>query len=190
MSLLAGCGGTWKVAYDQGLSANVTRGWHVHGISVDVPSTLSVSESNTFAPNADIVWHGEPLGNRRAQVASIIREGIRNGTSGLNGRRGVNIGARLVHFHAVTPAAVSRAPGAVHNIAYQIQVQDQRTGEPLSDVETIQADLEAYVGSAAVTAAINGQTQRVRIVNHLALVTRGWLGIGPDQRRSFDGIGR
>ena len=45
-------------------------------------------------------------------------------------------------------------------------------------------------GAAAVTAAMQGDTQRVRIVNHLARVTRGWLGVGPDQRRTFTSFGR
>ena len=85
---------------------------------------------------------------------------------------------------------MSRAPAAVHNIKYVAQVFDAETGEPLTEPESIAADLEAFVGASAVTAALEGNTQRVRIVNHLARVNRGWLGIGPDQRRTFSGLGR
>ena len=187
---LMGCAGSWKVDYDQELSEGDTRTWCAIDIQVDVPESLSVSENNSLAPNADIVWHGEVIGDRRAQVASILKEGIRGGFSNPHGKTNVVVAVRLNHFHAVTPAAVSRAPAAVHNISYDIQVFDAETKEPLTEPETIQADLEAYVGASAVTAALQGQTQRVRIVRHLAAVTAGWLGFGPDQRREFAGIGR
>lgn len=189
-SLLAGCAGRWEVGYSDGLDAEVTRNWRLGDVLIVVPSDLSVSHANTFAPNADIVWHGEPFGNRRAQVAAILKEGITLGTRELRGDRPVTITATLMRFHAVTPAAVGRAPAAVHNISYMIQVLDATTGDPLTEKQVVQADLEAFVGAAAVAAAINGNSQRVRIVNHIGRVTRGWLGFGPDQRRTFDSVGR
>lgn len=189
-AFLAGCSGTWEVAYDKNLDPNVTRNWQLENVLVAVPPDLSVSNSNTFAPNADIVWHGEPFGDRRSQVAAILGEGIRAGTADLKGKRKVTIASTLIHFHAVTPASVGRAPAAVHNIAYEVQVLDSETGDALTEKQFIQADLEANVGSAAVAAAINGETQRVRIVSHIARVTRGWMGFGPDQRRQFSSIGR
>ncbi len=189
-AFLAGCSGTWEVSYDDNLDPDVTRNWRLDETLIVVPEKLTVSNANTFAPNADIVWHGEPFGNRRAQVASILREGIRRGAGDLKGKRDVTIAATLVHFHAVTPAAVARAPAAGHNIAYEVQVIDSKTGTPLTERQLIQADLEAFVGAAAVASAINGESQKVRIVNHLARVTRGWLGFGPDQRRRFSSVGR
>lgn len=187
---LAGCGGTWGVRYDEPLEPELTRDWRLARVSVSIPEALTVSEDDTYAPNADIVWHGEPMGDRRAQVSAILKEGIAKGAKGLHGGRPVIIAARLNHFHAVTPTAVSRAPGAVHNISYDIQVFDARTGKPLSEAQRIAADLEANVGYAAVVALLAGETQRVRIVRHLAAVTEGWLGLGPDQRRTFTSFGR
>lgn len=189
-ALLAGCSGNWDVDHQDQIDGNVSKSWHVHSVRVAVPDTLTVSDANTYAPNADIVWHGEATGDRRAQVSEILREGLQSGSQRLDGPRGVDIRVELEHFHAVTPAAVARAPAAVHNIAYIIQVYDDETGEPLTEPERIQADLEAYVGAAAVTAALNGQPQRVRIVDHIANVTRSWLGVGPDARRTFQSIGR
>ena len=188
--VLSGCAGTWTVDYDEVPSAEVTKNWRLHDVAVVVPDHLTVSNSNTFAPNADIVWHGEPFGDRKAQVAAIIDEGMTAGASDLNGDQLVTISVMVATFHAVTPSAVARAPAAVHNIGYGMQVFDSRTGEPLTEPQLISADIEAYVGSSAVTAAINGDTQRVRIVRHLEAVTRGWLGYGPDQRRQFGGVGR
>ncbi len=188
--LLAGCSGNWEVAYESGIDAAVAKTWNVTNVISVAPSTLTVSNSNTFAPNADIVWHGEPFGDRRAQVAAIVEEGITQGASSLKGARNVTIVSNVRHFHSVTPRSLAQAPGAVHNIRYTVQVMDSKTGEMLSEPESISADLEAYVGAAAVTAAVDGNTARVRIVNHLARVTRGWLGVGPDQRRQFKAIGR
>ncbi|NNE86482.1 MAG: hypothetical protein HKN27_00265 [Silicimonas sp.] len=187
---LAGCSGRWKVDYAEGLDPEVTRTWNLANVVASVPASLTVSNSNTYAPNADIVWHGEPFGDRRAQVAAIMDEGITRGAAGLRGARPVTITARVIQFHAVTPAAVARAPAAVHNIEYAAQVLDAETGEALTTEQVISADLEAYVGAAAVAAAINEQTQKRRIIDHIDLVTRGWLGFGQDQRRSFSSIGR
>jgi hypothetical protein len=188
--VLGGCVGGWTVDYEQGLSSEVTKNWRLNDVVAVVPEHLTVSNSNTFAPNADIVWHGEPYGDRKAQVAAVMDQGVTAGASNLNGERLVTITISVATFHAVTPSAVARAPAAVHNITYGMQVFDARTGEPLTEPQVIKADLEAFVGSSAVAAAINGNTQRVRIVRHLAAVTRGWLGFGPDQRREFGGIGR
>ena len=189
-TLLAGCSNNWKVAYDSELDPDVTRMWSLKDVIAIVPGDLSVSNANTFAPMADIVWHGEPYGDRRAQVAAIIDEGVTKGSAELTGPRPVTITVTVLRFHAVTPSAVARAPAAVHNIRYVIQVIDAETGTPLTEKQEIEADLEAYVGAAAIAAAINGNTQRVRIVNHIAQVTRGWLGFGPDQRRTFASVGR
>ncbi len=190
-AFLAGCSGSWQVEYDEGVDPNVSKLWHVHNIRVVVPADLTVSNRNTYAPDADIVWHGDlESGSRRKQVATILTEGIEKAAGNLDGPRPVEIQARLEHFHAVTPAAVSRAPAAVHNIAYTIQIIDDETGMALTAPQYIQADLEAYVGASAITAAIQGQTQRVRITDHIASVTSGWLGVGPDPRRAFQSVGR
>ena len=188
--LLSGCFGSWGVSYSEAPETTVSRNWKLARVFIDIPEDLSVSESNSYAPDADIVWHGEERGDRRKQVGAILKQGLTRGSNGLNGDVPIVLAARLVQFHAVTPAAVSRAPGAVHNIKYDLQVFDARTGRPLTEPQRIAADLEANVGAAAVVAAVQGQTQKKRIVNHLAAVTAGWLGLGPDQRRTFEGFGR
>jgi len=190
LMLLAGCAGTWEVAYDDPPGNAVTKAWRVVNVVTVVPDLLTVSNDNTFAPDADIVWHGEPFGDRRAQVSAILNEGLTRGTRPLRGERPVAITARIITFHGVTPAAVARAPAAVHNIRFVLSIFDARTGEALVSNETISADLEANVGTAAIAAAINRQTQRERVIEHIAAVTRGWLGFGPDQRREFYSVGR
>ncbi len=186
---LGACSSTWTTNYDAPLSSDVSRGWRVASVQVVVPDSLTTSEQNSFAPNFDIVWHGEPLGDRKAQVARLMEEGVRAGSAKLRGSKPVTLQVIMSRFHAVTPRAVSRAPGAVHDIRYTIQAFDSR-GNPLTPQVITMADLEANVGTQAILAAQQGQTQQVRIRDHIAKVTAGWLGVGPDPRRSFTGVGR
>ncbi len=187
---LSACAGTFTTEYETTLDPSVTRGWTVSDVRVSVPTSLSVSDANRFAPNADIVWHGDPPGDRRAQVQRIMDDAITSGASGLRGGKPVIIGITVQTFHSLSPLALSEAPSGVHNITYSTRVFDARTGDPLTETEVITADLEAFTGAAAVVAVQQGETQKVRINRHLEDVTRGWLGIGPDPRRQFSGLGR
>ncbi|MBT8457915.1 MAG: hypothetical protein HKO95_14080 [Rhodobacteraceae bacterium] len=187
---LAACSGSWAVDYDEPIDAEVSRDWRVDRVVVTIPDSLTLSEATSlYAPNADIVWHGDLAGDRRAQVKDILETGIGRAAARLNGSEPVTLAVVLQQFHAVTPAAVARAPSAVHNITYTVQIFD-RNGDPLIEPTRIQADLEAYVGVSAILAAQQGQTQRVRITNHLDQVMTGWFGLGPDARRTFAGLGR
>lgn len=188
--VLAACSGSWETSYDAPLDTGVTQSWTVRDVIVQIPESLTTTEENSYAPDADIVWHGEPFGDRRAQVAAIVDDGISQGAKPLRGNRPVNLVVTLRQFHALTPKARSLAPSAVHNISYTMQVVDARTGESITEPELILADLMAFTGSAAVEAVLQGETQKVRITRHLKNVTAGWLGIGPDPRQSFSSAGR
>lgn len=188
--LLAGCSGNWAVNYEETAPAEVNRDWDIASVSIIIPEDLTLIEAPGFlAPNADIIWHGDPQGDRRAQVTDILRTGIGRAAAKVDGRIPVMLAIQLEQFHAVTPAAVSRAPSAVHNIAFYAQFFDAN-GTPISKPEYIQADLEANVGVQAIIAAQEGQTQRVRITDQLDRVMSGWLGVGPDARRTFGSLGR
>ena len=187
---LAGCAGSFRVSYDEGVSKSVSDQWRLSGLSVAVPDDLTVSEANTLAPDAHIVWREEPLGDRRKQVGAIVREGLIRPFAELRGATPIHVRAEVIHFHAVTPRAVSVAPAAVHNVRYALQIFNAQTRKPLTEASNISADLDAFVGASAVTAALQGQTQRVRIVDHIARGQRGWLGRGSEQRREFTSLGR
>ncbi|MDU8941940.1 DUF6778 family protein [Ovoidimarina sediminis] len=188
--LLAGCGGRFSTSYEGPLQADVARNWSVVDVQVDVPDTLVVNDANVLAPRGDIVWHGDPAGDRRAQVATVVEAGVREGVAPLSGANPVIFGVTVQEFHAVTPRAINSAPAAVHNISFTVQVFDANTAVPLSPPTLIEADLEALVGAGALIAAQEGRTQKVRITRHIAQVIQGWLGIGPDQRRKFTSLGR
>ena len=188
--LLAGCGSDFETGFSAPIPTGQSENWAFNSVSVDVPDTLIVSDRNRFAPRADIVWHGDPEGDRKAQVGAVLESGIAAGAAGLPGKMPVDIEVTLIQFHGVTPRAASRAPSAVHNIAFTARVVDAETGEALTADQRIDADLQANTGQAALEAANRGQTQKARVTEHVAAVTAAWLGIGPDVRGTFRAIGR
>jgi hypothetical protein len=186
---LAGCVGVFTTEY-QRLDPSVTREWQVAEVNFAVPPGLSLGSPSVMAPDADIVWFGEPPGDRREQVDAIMTEAITRGTERLQGQRPVIINASLIRFHAVTPLAVSQAPEAVHDIAFRVEVLDAGNGARLTQAMRIDASLPALTGAAAVIANDQGQSQKVRITDYVAATTAAWLGVAPDNRRSFTSLGR
>ncbi|MCU9848920.1 hypothetical protein OEZ60_12985 [Defluviimonas sp. WL0024] len=188
--VLTGCATHWSTDYAAPLDAEVTRTWHVHEVDVLIPEKLTVSDENLLMPPADIVWHGDPDGDRRAQVSAILNDGIAAGTTGLVGDRPVKLEVVLREFHGVTPIAMVNAPSAVYNIHYSIRAVDADTGAALTEPAEVDADLAAHVGADLITASLEGSDEKSRLREHLAEVTAGWLGIGPDPREEFTSVGR
>lgn len=188
---LAGCSRDWSTDYANSVDPAVSRGWNVHEITVTVPEALTVSDANTWAPQVDIVWHGDPKGDRKLQVAQIMEDGVELGSAALRGPRPVNIGITMQRFHSITPRVEANLNNSgVHDIRYVAQVFDARTGEALTQPEAIHADIAALVGDQAREVRAQGISQKDEIVPHIGRVTAGWLGIGPDPRNKFKRFGR
>lgn len=188
----AACSKTgWVTNYADVIDPATAQSWRVVDVDVSVPRTLTVSEANTFAPNADIVWREFPYGDRYDQVDAIITAAAKRGVSGLKGTRDVKLMITMMQFHALSEKtrAVLQNSG-VHDITFTAQIFDITTNTPLSPPDLIKADLIAFVGDQAVAAEKQGQTQKVRITNHVAAVIAGWLGTGPDVRGGFKRNGR
>ncbi len=186
---LAACAG-WQTAYAP--IPDAARDFRLAGVSVSVPDTLSVSEDESvYVPQADILWIEDKPGDRRAQVASIFRDGIRAGARGLHGKTPVRIEATVVKFHALNRKARYSAPEGtgVYDIAFNVQIVDARTGTVLVPPQLIRADAPALTGPAAVRAEQEGSTQRKENVAQIAATVAGWLGLGPDNRTNFERMG-
>lgn len=177
MIILAACAER-VTDYGEGVDPNVSAGWRFAGVQVVVPSSLTVSEAGNLLPDADIVWHGDPMGNRLEQVGTILGTGVSAGGKGLRGSRPVILQVTLQQFHALSPRA-RRTTGGIHNIDFVIQVIDASTGKPLTEPDLVQADEYAFGGAEAVAAERAGQTQKVRIQNRIALVVAAWLALEP-----------
>jgi hypothetical protein len=188
---LAGCATSeWETAYTQVDPAQAAS-WRLAMVDVAAPETLTTNDTDGYVPNFDIVWHGEPAGDRRAQAAAIVTEGIERGArSALHGRKSVRISATITQFHAITPTVRKMDGVGVHNIQYTIQVFDAHSGAALTEPQNIKAEFPALTGKTGDEADARGLTQRVQIVNHIAAVTQNWLGKGPDPRTHYSRMGR
>ncbi|MGC1506159.1 MAG: DUF6778 family protein [Sulfitobacter sp.] len=143
----------------------------ITAINVNVPRTLTASEANRYYPKADIVWRGDPIGDRHVQIAQIIDTAFHTGTADMSGPTGVVLDVEVVRFHSVTEKA-RYSVGGVHNIVFKLTVRRATTGEALGQTRLIKADLPALGGSAAIEADRNGQTQKVRVSDFLAQTIR------------------
>lgn len=145
--------------------------YSVQGVRVEVPRDLSVSEANLFYPVADIVWRGEPRGDRYAQIHTIFLEAFGFGTTGMKQGPEVIVEARVRRFHALTEKT-RYTVGGVHSIRFDLTVKDAATGAILDGPRFVIADVRATGGSRAVADEQSGRTQRVVIVEALSQTIR------------------
>lgn len=184
---LASCSSAFLVDYTP-VTPEVSRSWSVEAINVAVPSELTVNATNYMIPSEDIVWYGEQVGDKRHQVAAILKDGLVEGSAPLRGSVPVIWDVELIKFHALTPKAFYHAPSGtgVESVRFKITVIDARTRTVLVPEQIIAADGPARV---AADEGSRGYAERRRIVQKIAETTRGWLGIGYDNRRSFQRLG-
>lgn len=138
-------------------------------INVLVPQSLTVSEANTYKPNADIVWRGDSYGNRYEQVQAVLETGLAAGVQSFDGAQEVVLDVQLVQFHAQTEK-VRYTFGGEHEIIFAMTVRDAQTGATVVPLHFVDATFKALGGIAAVNAEKAGVTQKVRIVERLAEV--------------------
>lgn len=148
--------------------------YHVNNVEVMVPDTLVVSEANSFFPNADIVWRGDPMGDRYVQVHDLIKAAVDKGVAGLDGERGVDVILELVRFHAVTEKTRFAAPPgtATHDVRMMLTVVDSETGEEIEPAHPVGIDIEAHTSAQALADMATGVTQKERISEALEAMIR------------------
>ncbi len=179
-------GGTFRTWYEKPIEADIALGWTVTEVRVSVPEGLVVSEEKSILPKADIVWREDPPGDRRAQVADIMRTAAVRAIGPLNGPQDVHLNITMTRFHALTMQAETRLDNVgVHNITFVAWITDAKTGAILAGPEPIDAEFPALSGAGMRAARAMGETQKSQITAHVTRTLAGWLGIGPDPRGSF-----
>ncbi|MEQ9693509.1 DUF6778 family protein [Shimia sp. SDUM112013] len=150
-------------------------------MDVNVPTTLKVSEANSYYPLGDIVWRGDAYGNRYDQVGAIFESAIQLGSADLDGAMPVAVEIEVKRFHSLTEKT-RYSVGGVHSIEFVMTIRDPKTGAVIRGPREIKADLEGYGGSKALQAEARGLTQKYRITQHLARVIHdemslphGWM---------------
>lgn len=185
--MLSACGTAAPVSRGQGVDGLTlaTSGartlppiYTVEAVDITVPHSLKVSEANSYLPLADIVWRGEPPGNRYAQVASILSDGLRAGTIDMKQGPRVTVEVILTRFHALTEKA-RYTVGGNHAIHFEMTVRDAATGAVLDGPRLVVADVKASGGARALAEEQMGRTQRVVIVERLSQIIQRELTTPP-----------
>lgn len=143
--------------------------YSLRNLSVHVPQDLRVSEANLYYPIADIVWRGDPHGDRRAQVKAIFEAGIAQAQPDLKGPRAVDAQIVVQRFHSLTEKT-RYTVGGVHSINFTLTLRDVETGVVLVDRKPVKADLNGFGGRRAIEADRQGRTMKKRIQTHLSRV--------------------
>jgi len=151
---------------DAGTLPLVRPSYTVAQLNVTVPTTLQVSEANSYKPRADIVWRGDPMGNRYEQIETIFRDAMGAGVQGLEGDRPVRVDIQVTKFHALTERT-RYSIGGTHDIHFAITVYDAESGIVIEPTRIVETELTGLGGRAAIAAEAQGQTQKVRISAHL-----------------------
>lgn len=166
------CASTQRVSSNQVIEAAPQAialahpAYMVQQLSVTVPVELSVSEANIFLPRADIVWREDPIGDRKEQVQTILIDAISAGASQVTQGRPVTMEVRVNTFHALTEKT-RYTVGGRHNINFDYLLRDAETGIPVAEVQNVALKFKAYGGARAFEAMARGETQKVRITQHV-----------------------
>ncbi len=139
-------------------------------VRVVVPETLRVSEANAYYPGGDIVWRGDPAGDRHAQVKAIFETAAQQSVQKITkGGQPAIMDIQVTRFHALTEKARNTV-GGVHALQFAIILRDPETLGMLGEPKHVQADFRALGGAGAAVAERHGITQKKRIIEHLAEV--------------------
>ena len=149
--------------------AAVRAHYNVVGFDVTVPRDLLVSEADVYLPIADIVWHGDPDGDRYEQIFAIFDTALARSTQDMVQGRAVEVSVEVHKFHALTPKTRATVGGnfAMH---FYLTVYDAATHEVLDGPRMVIADTPASGGVRALREEQRGITQKSVITARLVEV--------------------
>ncbi len=141
----------------------------VLGVEIVVPQGLSVSEADMMVPVADIVWRGDALGDRHAQVSAIFEAAAAQATDGLTDGRGVIVSLEVTRFHGLTEKA-RYLTGGNYAMHFDMTLRDAETGIVIDGPRPIVADIKGSGGVRAIAEDNAGRTEKVVVTERLATV--------------------
>lgn len=153
--------------------------WALTGVNIIIPEDMEVwtDPDVRYPSKSRLVWWGDPPGDRKAQVRELMAQAVATGAvPELRGQTSVILQLDMIEFHAMTPAArASELPFGVHEIKFDVTIVDAATGQILAVEKGVNADLQAFSGTAAIQAEEVGRGQKVRIQERVAVVIKNWL---------------
>lgn len=141
-------------------------------VDVEVPIGLEVSEAPVFYPFADVVWRGDPSGDRLVQVQTLFEEAAAAQPS--DGQP-ANVRIEVVRFHGLTQQA-RYAIGGIYGIQFRLTLSDPKTGAALAEPRLVRANLNKFGPWHATYNDAKGITEREMVIAHLTEVLRTELG--------------
>jgi hypothetical protein len=152
---------------------DVERDYRLAGLNFGTLPDLVVSESNTYYPQVDVVWRGDPAGDRIAQIEAMFTEAARrnmdDGRDIKNTNRRVVMDVTLVRFHGLT-RRTQFSTGGVYNIAFDLAIRDAGTGAVIEPARRVVANLDAWGGNTNAKLEEQGITQKMRVTDFLTTV--------------------
>ena len=166
MLSLGGCGTTFGMK--SAVRLQMERSYRLQDFNFDVQEGLQISESESFYPNADIVWRGDPIGQRIPQIAVMFEEAAARNRAVLDGD------LTLVRFHGVTNRT-RYTVGGIYNVIFDLTIKSAATGEIIEPTRRVVGNLDAPGGERAALQDQAGQTQKVRVTDFLTSLLRAQL---------------
>ncbi len=150
---------------------DVERNYRLVGLQFAALPDLRVSEANNYYPQADIVWRGDPVGDRIAQIEALFTEAARRNMSQdiKNSDRRVVLDVTLVRFHGLT-RRTQFSTGGVYNIIFDLAIRDAGTGAVIEPARRVVANLDAWGGNTNAQLEEQGITQKIRVTDFLTTV--------------------
>lgn len=150
-----------------GAAPIVAPEWKVTAVRIAVPRTLHVSEANLYYPIADIVWRGDPRGDRYAQVSAIFTEAAGRATATMTEGRPVVVDLDVMRFHALTEKT-RYTFGGTYGVKFTMTVRDAETDAILEGPRVINHGFPASGGQKAIEEESRGLTEKVMITQFIA----------------------
>ena len=169
---LAGCGTSFGMKSAPRLQ--MARSYRLRAFNFEAQQGLRVSENESFYPDADVVWRGDPIGPRIPQIAAMFQEAAKRNRAVLDGNFPVDVDLTLVRFHGVTNRT-RYTVGGIYNVIFDLTIKNAATGEIIEPTRRIVGDLDAPGGERAALQDQVGQTQKVRVTDFLTSLLRAQL---------------
>lgn len=150
-------------------SAVVQRSYALQDLQIIVPAGLRVSEGAGYYPSADVVWRGDPVGDRGQQIVAMFEAASVRAAPDLTGGVPVIAVVTLRRFHGLTERT-RYSIGGIYSIEFDLEIRNAQTGAVIEAARFIKADLNGPGGLAAVALEQAGQTEKVRVTDHLTYV--------------------
>lgn len=179
--LAAGCAPTvHPVDFKSGAGARSgATDWRLASVEVEIPEDMPVNTNGDIRvpPSNELVWWGDPEGDRKAQVRALLTDAVSAGAlDALTGTKPVIFRMKVNQFHAMTPRArATPIQLGVHSLNFDFEIVDAATSQILAAEKDVSADLRAFSGTQAILAEQQGQGQKIRIQTRVAQVVRSWL---------------